>query len=435
MDSIPAAAVSKLSKLTPFAQKMQLMLLCQYVQNLLDVERDMGLSHHLLKALISDFIPEIDRHPINGKDIFIFNTHLQLLILSTHLGDVELGCRQIDRLRGLLEQLSGRWESFDYIFEFMVRDAVNCSNIYDYAGAVGKMDVLISILDNTIGLFPIADGLSFVKDQIKSDIKGKALGTRMQARMFLIRSDRTQIGEARQDSEEAMKQFTSRADLARQCQYRSQIECEAGYYREALGWLAQSYDLDSSKASPSSVIAAIAGEEGIGMLFGAMHYARLLAAAASTENGLAADMYKHWVSGGMENRIFADDRTDHPIQVIAWKLASYHAQAGNQKAAAGHYKKALDICFRYPANWTLHSIGLGVAAERAAYYALWGHVKEAKDCWRYLNERLQLFLSRELPDAMRFRFSPWVQAMDQVKDRPAGEQFNTLYGLSRQVTY
>ena len=85
--------------------------------------------------------------------------------------------------KALLE-IDEMWNRVSYYFDYSIRKGIHLMNIYDYQGVISAMNRLENLLDETLGLFELADGLNEICDSVQSNAKGKVMGTRLQAYTF-----------------------------------------------------------------------------------------------------------------------------------------------------------------------------------------------------------------------------------------------------------
>lgn len=85
---------------------------------------------------------------------------------------------------------------------------------------------------------------------IKSDLRGKALGTCLQAQIYqyLQNADTKLLKKARENSEKAIAEFVALNDKRRQYQYRCQLETVAGNFTASRQYLAQSLGLNKESS-------------------------------------------------------------------------------------------------------------------------------------------------------------------------------------------
>jgi hypothetical protein len=303
------------------------------------------------------------------------------------------------------------------------------------------MDRVQKFIDTSFELLSISlfEDLSLLTDEMKSSLKGKVLGTRLQARTFLIHKDQEQLALARRDSDAALGEFSAQGDLNRQYQYRSQIESEANEPIEALKWLGKAFqidyeDLDDTKDLLQSIFSARNNDR----LFGAMHFSRILVTAyRNNHQELAEQMYQQWVKSGIEKELFKDVVNEHPYEIILWKHAYYLASTNRVKASIEKYNQALEICNCLSDRYTLRSIGLGITFEKASVLIEAGknYNQEAKKTVQLAKKLYNEFMKEELPNQMRAYFEPLEEELDTLDKLSKQEQSNLLVKLSQQIRY
>lgn len=235
-----------------------------------------------------------------------------------------------------------------YYFDYSIRKGIHLMNIYDYQGVISAMNRLENLLDETLGLFELADGLNEICDSVQSNAKGKVMGTRLQAYTFLGRTDPKNLEKARADSDLAIKEFTADSDKKRQYQYRCQIENEAENYKEALLWLGKSFDILGNTADMDKFLndlaASIYDSNTSDFSFGAMHFTNIMAETAlHGKNDLASSLYNAWTKAQLEKHpILLTEAKQHPFQIIYRNLGRTLIHLGSEKAALEKYDKAFE---------------------------------------------------------------------------------------------
>ncbi|WP_123962161.1 hypothetical protein [Clostridium isatidis] len=339
--------------------------------------------------------------------------------------------------------MKGRWESLEYFYMIKIREGVHQNNIYNYKGCIENMNKLEALIDDTMGLFSLADDFSNLFNEITSDVKGKVLGTRLQARNFLIRTEREQIKLARKDSDDAIEQFQLERDKARQYQYRCQIECEAGEYINALNWLYKSVGLNfNNQEDFYELTEKIKKLDKASAIFTTMHYLRILSEASfNGEISLADNLYSAWVKSKLESlEIIKCHSFENPYEVIFAKLAGYLLSKGNVKSALEKYKIAVSICKNNAKFLTARSIGLVIQAELTALLCKFAdkYNKEYKEKEAYKNliKDYNDFMNSSLPETIINTFSPWKETLDKLQDvADNNKKYEMLWKISRAIFY
>lgn len=422
----PHLAAPRIQRLDPSILEAELLNLLNRIKLLIKVDRALDRAGAYLERLRTELLPLL---PQDNLGNFKFEISFLLLTQATHQGDLVRAQELIDKCDGYLPQLAGRWEGIGTYFNYRIRAAIHDMNTYNFAKVIQDMDRMDKTLEDTLGLFALADDLAQISSGMKSDLRGKVLGTRFQARIFRVRFNPQEVQLAREDFDSAVAEFAADPDKKRQYQYRAQLECEAGNFQESLAWLGKSFGLEWDWA-PETVLTGISGGKAE-VVFGLMHYTRLMAAAALERHPLAGELYQAWVKQGKDQ---LDHQAVHPYQVISWKLGTYLARQSNFKAALKRYDTALEICLQGSSRLALTSIGCAIALEKAALLHEGGAkvAKEARTATGQAIKYVEGFLSQDMPEEMRVYFNDWQQVVHLAKlEQPAGE----LLGLSRLVPY
>ena len=141
---------------------------------------------------------------------------------------------------------------------------------------------------------------------------------------------------ARQLSEEAIKEFSDAADIARQWQYRCQLETAAGQFSTARDCLSKGLQLvDSSHRAIASAIRGIAADNPGAEGFPLLHWLRLGTAAVLAGNVQERDAFLQtaeeaallgsaWATDGVQN---------YPAHGIIRRVAVLHAYRNRKRMA------------------------------------------------------------------------------------------------------
>lgn len=327
--------LDRLSMLDDIGIRTQLQNINIRVDALIKIDNNLIKSKKILFNIQEEFIPLMNKRNIN-MGLFSLDIYLYLLTVYTHEGSVGLAERQINLCQEAIKSLANRWESIDYYFMFKIRQAVHYINTFYFKSAVENMTEIITTIEETLVLFPLAQGIGEIYKEIKSDLMGKALGTRLQGRTFMIRKDREELYKAQKDSDKAIKEFMHSSDIMRQYQYRSMVECEGGNYQKALNYLCKSIEIDYiDENSIVELLNAIMGKHPIVRLYSLMHYVRIMAESLCGGDASTSEkMFIGWnkVKLGC-NDIITNPLEDHPYEIIIWKLGTYMGKTGSIEAA------------------------------------------------------------------------------------------------------
>ncbi len=394
------------------------------------------LNTHLLRPLKDSPAAALEETSIELMKLEISSA---VLAIANHRGCINKAEQLIHEIKQIIPKLAGQWENFRHIIEFLFYESVHLNNCYDFNKTIKLMDTLEKFYNDTIELYPIALPEIF-PENLKSDLKGKILGNRLQAYMFKGRLDPAYYGPARSESDAALTEFTGFNDRSRHYMYRCQIETDAGSLIAAQHYLAQGVDKKQQVLDLPEIAAALAGDQHREYDFGLMQYARLMAAAANAgQQDLAATMEQAWQKNDLDNHpVLQGDFKDHPVEIITWKKGSYYLATGSIKAGLDWHNRSLEICFYDKDNLTLQTIGLGVLAEQAGHLAVAGdkYRKEYKNAVKEaLNKHREIFSQPGLPQAMVDYFTDWPPVLEQALQHQDEETAAGLLNLAHRVPF
>ncbi|MEH7235757.1 hypothetical protein [Bacillus sp. JJ1562] len=432
--------LTRLKKFPSHALKAELQVFLTTLQSLNHVERNFTKAEETLKKVTTILIPKMKEAGIIAH-LFYLDSYLSLFTTATHQGHIKLAEEQISNIQGVLPELGKKWESIDYVIDFMLREAVHDLNKYDFERVIENMTKLEEFITQMLSILPIAGEIPyFQQDDLYSDLLGKTLGNRLQAYfMRAANSSNSSIEDyenAIHDSELALKQFKEEHHTYRQYQYRAQIECNRGNVESSYEYLCRSYSLPST-TSYAEFLRTILEQPKPSFLFGLMHYTRLMAATSALHQG-EDDMYKALISTDVLNHsYFASSESFHPMQIIHWKIGSYLAKSGSYSAAQTYYQKAISICNADSECLTLRSIGIGIAFEQASFLLTGGTKvqKEAKNSLKLAIRLFDQFMDEDIPSSMRDFFERWGSEITKLEKYTDKEKSRVLYSLSTKIPY
>jgi len=338
----------------------------------------------------------------------------------------------------LLPSLVRRWESVDYYFIFKIRYAVHLINSYDIRKCIDEMNQLEGAIDNTFALFPLADGFGDLCKDIKSDVKGKVFGNRLQARINLIKTDPAQYELAIIDSESAIREFSRMSDLKRQYQYRTRIEYEAGYYKAAMEWLKKSIVTNDSSDDLKIVLSSAISGDKMEAAFTLMHLCNImLLSKEANDNEFFTKIYSAWKHNNIDEYLKNSFVEAHPYEIIYWKIGKLDYITGSHTAGEEKINIALKICNKSKDNQSLKAIGLGILADKACLLSSGDSNKQSifVATVSALCSEYESFMQMEIPDAMKEHFSIWEKQIAQYKYRKVQLDCKSLKHLSERVCY
>ena len=424
------SVIEGLKELNEYSRELQLEILFNKLMNLLKVDMNKIIIHKTINTIKNKLLHELEDNNITAVK-FQMDIYLLEFTLATNRGDIQQAEDVKVKCEELIPKLVNRWESIDTYFIFNIRKGVHLINKYDLKECIKLMNELDDLIENTLSLFPLSDAFSKVCTNMKSDIKGKVLGNRLQARTPLIRNNLEQLELARKDSNAAFEEFRRSADINRQYQYRCRIEYEAGNYKEAITWLAKSLGIDDFNDF-NIIIKTILNENQHTFGFSLMHYVSIMVEAYLAGDKEVADkMFNVSVKNKTEDAILKVENMFHPYEIIFWKIGTYLMLNENIRAAIKKYNQALEICEQHKENQTIKAITLGIKAEKVGLLA----ENNSKNTKKDLINSYYNYMNSELPLTMTRHFLPWRQYIDKIKNKNDKTAFKKLYEFSKQIIY
>ncbi|THE12313.1 hypothetical protein E1I69_11465 [Bacillus timonensis] len=431
--------LTRLQKLPRHSLKAELQVFLTTLQSLNHVERNFTKAEETLKKVTIALIPNMKERGIAAHSFYL-DSYLSLFTTATHQGHIKLAEEQISNIQQVLPELGKKWESYDYVIDFMLREAVHDLNKYDFERVIENMTKLEEFITQMLSILPIAGEIPyFQQDDLYSDLLGKTLGNRLQAYFMKAVNSSTSIEDyehAIRDSGLALEQFKEEHHAHRQFQYRAQIECNRGNLESSYEYLCRSYSLPST-TSYAEFLRTILEQPKSSFLFGLMHFTRLMAASSEVHQH-ADDMYKAIISTDvLKHPTMTSEESFHPMQIIHWKIASYLSKSASYSAAQTYYQKAIAICNDDPECLTLRSIGLGIACEQASFLLTGGTrvQKEAKHALKLAIRLYEQFMEEAIPSSMRDYFERWKQEITMLERYTDNEKSRVLYSLSTKIPY
>lgn len=267
--------VSKLAGMKSNARNIHLGQLADWGSQFLAV-RDLNMFDKIFTWLEEQIIKPLcnTANILQCEDVQWFNAQLLIHRLShyNHRGELTKASAICNRLQEILPLLAGKWEYAPLLTEAMTEQAVHLNDCFEYGEAVRIMGAVEKYYGDLSSL--MADALPGVfPERVRSDQRGKALGTQLQSEMFAGLYDPTRLNEARRLNEKAIDEFISVNDRRRQYQYRCQIETFAGNLLDARSWLAKSLEIEA--VSHNELAEAISALDVCTQAFALLHWTRI----------------------------------------------------------------------------------------------------------------------------------------------------------------
>ncbi len=263
-----------------------------------------------------------------------------LITAKNHLGKTKEASNESVYLDSLIPVLAGRWEYSSDIMHALIAQAVHLNDCFEHQKVVKNMELVSGFYQTLSGFFKEAYPGMF-PEEVKSDICGQALGTKLQSQTFLALQNKIDIDEVRNTSDEAIRQFALEDDKRRQYQYRSEVEAIAQDWEEARRFLSMSLGLeDCSHDALAEAINRI--ESSVSQGFAFLHWTRLggMAAAKAEQTELDAFMKAMKKQRFLNHPWVQGQYAEYPTHGILRRMAVANA-ANNDRANALKYLNRL----------------------------------------------------------------------------------------------
>lgn len=421
------------SQFMDFLNKLELMI--KYTRN---NESNLNLLTYIrenIKEKIDNTRPEVQE--------FLLQLELLILEIANHSGNTALEEEQIDRCMNIIKNLNFRLENLDTYFRVIIRKAVYENNIYKYREAIETSSLIIEPLRGILELINDPEINGNIDKEIKSNILGKAYGTRLQARTFLISEDNSQKEKALEDSDSAISFFTMESDISQQLQYRSQIYCENENYEEALKYIAKSLGYKNDSGVEHKELFNNLQQVKFNVFY-IMHLARIIGKASLRKNDISKELFEDFNKSGLFME-FSKNNLDklisnynHPYEVILWNIGRFYISNKSINAAIDYYNSAIKICNRNAKCFTMRGIGLGILAEKAALLKLNcpNHLEEYKKSTKEFITNYKDFMKDTEGYEISYYFKSWETILSKIEmTKDDSEKAELLFKISKKINY
>ena len=437
--------VERLFALGARARDPELAVLVSWLEQIIEHQRALEegrmLAAFLLREVDVPLGKRLDAGSSAGEmDWFTYALNRWMLTAHNHLGDLVGARKAAAQLDALTPALAQRWEHVTLLMQGLIAQAVHRTDCFAYDDVAARMKVVTGYYGELSGLFSAAMPEVF-PERIHSNARAEALGTWVQNETYAGLRDPKRLDIARKLSEEALGEFSSEDDRARQRQYRSHLETIAGNFAAARGQLGRSLGLDVfTHDAIGKAVVALGNPQAQG--FALLHWLRLGRAAAlivgperdeflaAVKTSKVSDLA--WVKGGFD---------DYPVHGILRQLAGIHALQGSVNEALG----SLTHLRRARPGMVLSTIVLAGTVEVAAL--LWARQRvnaeplldnKDKDRPGALQQLQALgHAAKEGIPELWAVFEPWEPAIRAVLAGGAAQRDpkDTLLALARVVPY
>lgn len=248
------------------------------------------------------------------------------LTACNHGGDLAQGRQHLILIDKLVPEIAGRWEYASDLMRSIVVQAVHLNDCFEHEAVAKKLGLVAEYYQGLGQLFDSAYP-GFFPDVVRSKVCGEALGTMLQAQIFLMLQEKATAGETRLTSERAIEQFSDEADRKRQFQYRSEIECIAGEWDASRRYLMRG--IGAPNADHSSLAKYIAELDPSYRVFPLLHWTRIggMSAIANAKDEFNTFLAA-WNASGLDSYIQKKLST-YPAHGILRRMAGVYAASGN----------------------------------------------------------------------------------------------------------
>jgi hypothetical protein len=331
--AVNARIVDELAKLNAGARDNHLSQLLKWVEQLVHQRRDLDLAIATIRWIMNAIEkPLSERLQPSSIEWLSFGLRAWLLTALNHAGRFIEGQDVAAQMEALVGKLAGQWEHSSILLGGLITIAVLESDLRDFTKARSRAEAVAAYYGVMAGLF--ADAMPKVFPRIvKANLRGKALGTALQAYILDGRGTADDFARARVLSDEAMAEFDTPDDVSRQQQYRSQLEAQAGDFSLARSMLARSLGREASDHEEISRAITMLPQASMG--FPLLHWLRIGAEAslAGFEEEAEAFLGAFKSSELLQGSWCRGEVRQFPVHGILRHLATVYASAQNESIA------------------------------------------------------------------------------------------------------
>lgn len=214
---------------------------------------------------------------------------------------------------------------------------------FEFKKVISRADELIAILINAKELFSLIETFDNTASELKSELLGKVYGVKLEAYINLLNDAPELFADALKTSELAISEFSEKADLNRQYQYRCLLMTTAAKTEAAMECLMKIFEIaPNSEDKFKLYVETVFSNQKHPDEFALWHYLDVMLLAAKTDMNTAEEMAKVL----FKNSTFAEylqsmEKSGHPRQLVLWKIGKWNYLCGNINAGDSYYKAAL----------------------------------------------------------------------------------------------
>lgn len=330
--------LDELAEMMSPVRDSQLSITLSWLEQIITLQRNLMLGQRVADFLRAEIEVKLrERLGIRGAEVdwFAYGICRWKLTACNHSGALPEARAEVGQLERLLPVLAGRWEHFTLLTEGLIARAVHLTDCFEFARASEEMRLIAERYESLANAFSNSYPELYPKD-IHSDLRAKALGTRLQSEMLSGRLAGERLARARGLSDDAVAEFKDEDDKQRQYQYRCQLETLAGEFALAREYLGRSLSASPSHAALAATIRELA-DEPVQQGFALMHWLRLGAATLLAGESAADEAHEFREALEQSNLLESPWCTGqlkfYPAHNILWRLATIYAARGEDERA------------------------------------------------------------------------------------------------------
>jgi len=389
-------ALTRLSSLDSFGQRMQLLQVSTKVETFVKIDRIYHLIRPVLIKFQSELIPRMKALNIHVPE-FNLDMILYLYTLYTHEGST-LAETQDKLFLAELVNVEDMMVKFDYFSKYKLRRAIHQKNMFNIVSSIVDVSKVITVFEDMLEMHELIAEETGGEQGVPTmyDTLGKAYGTRGQAYTMLIYQDKSNLDLAIADFTEALKHFSYHRDQERQYLYTCSAYCEAGDFEAAIENLRFACHLEH--ATFTEIVKHLRVEQTSQAIFKYHHYYKIMAyAKAAGADEIAEAMYEALLQENVTVEAIATNYEDiHPLQFIMWNMARFLKDRGKQRASLRYFDQAIALCHVELKQITIKVIQLGIYADKALLLENQGKKQEAEQVKQTIREQWQRI--KAIPD-------------------------------------
>lgn len=248
--------IERLGRMDYRGRDPQLALLIGWLDQIVGQQRllDKGyeIAHWLLDNVETPLRDELSlRRDEATLDWFAYSLRRWAVTACNHKGVLLPAQVEVEAMKALQPSLAKQWERIPLVMDGLIAQAVHYTDCFEFHEASRLMHFVSESLKTQSNRFHELLPNEF-PEKLRFDLRARALGTLVQSEMFAGATDPNRLQSARHASEEAVAEFNSFSDRARQYQYRCHLETVARDFPTARGYLVRSFERTDSDPTEDS---------------------------------------------------------------------------------------------------------------------------------------------------------------------------------------